>query len=100
MSVSLVCALWGSRCPLPPVAGTDAIATAWAWREISAHRPGAGDNRRVATVYVTGHRNPDTDSIASAIGYAEMKGRLDPENDYVPVRLGDCNAQTRWLLER
>ena len=31
------------------------------------------------TVYVTGHRNPDTDSIASAIGYAELKGRLDPE---------------------
>lgn len=52
------------------------------------------------TIYVTGHRNPDTDSIASALGYAELKGRLDPNNDYVPVRLGDCNAQTRWLLER
>ena len=51
-------------------------------------------------IYVTGHRNPDTDSIASAIGYAELKGRLDPHNDYVPVRLGDCNAQTRWVLER
>jgi manganese-dependent inorganic pyrophosphatase len=51
-------------------------------------------------IYVTGHRNPDTDSIASAIGYAELKGRLDPENDYVAVRLGDCNAQTRWVLER
>jgi manganese-dependent inorganic pyrophosphatase len=54
----------------------------------------------VSTIYVTGHRNPDTDSIASAIGYAELKGRLDPNNDYVPVRLGDCNSQTRWLLER
>jgi manganese-dependent inorganic pyrophosphatase len=51
-------------------------------------------------IYVTGHRNPDTDSIASAIGYAELKGRLDPDNDYIPVRLGDCNAQTRWVLER
>ncbi len=51
-------------------------------------------------IYVTGHRNPDTDSIASAIGYAELKGRLDPHNEYVPVRLGECNAQTRWLLER
>ena len=51
-------------------------------------------------IYVTGHRNPDTDSIASAIGYAELKGRLDPNNDYIPVRLGDCNAQTRWVLER
>jgi manganese-dependent inorganic pyrophosphatase len=54
----------------------------------------------MAVVYVTGHRNPDTDSIASAIGYAELKGRLDPRNDYVPVRLGDLNAQTRWVLER
>ncbi len=51
-------------------------------------------------IYVTGHRNPDTDSIASAIGYAELKGRLDPDTDYVPVRLGECNAQTRWVLER
>ncbi len=52
------------------------------------------------TIYVTGHRNPDTDSIAAAIGYAELKSRLDPRNDYVPVRLGECNAQTRWVLER
>jgi len=51
-------------------------------------------------IYVTGHRNPDTDSIASAIGYAELRRRLDRENDYVPVRLGEANAQTRWVLER
>src|SRR3954447_21776509 len=54
----------------------------------------------MATVYVTGHRNPDTDSIASAIGYAELKRRLDPNNEYVPVRLGDLNAQTRWVLDK
>src|SRR5919108_65956 len=54
----------------------------------------------MAAVYVTGHRNPDTDSIASAIGYAELKGRLDPRNEYIPVRLGDLNAQTRWVLRR
>jgi manganese-dependent inorganic pyrophosphatase len=54
----------------------------------------------VRPIYVTGHRNPDTDSIASAMGYAELKGRLDPNNRYIPVRLGDCNAQTRWLLKR
>ena len=51
-------------------------------------------------IYVTGHRNPDTDSIASAIGYAELRQRLDPNNEYIPVRLGDLNAQTRWVLER
>lgn len=54
----------------------------------------------MSLIYVTGHRNPDTDSIASAIGYAELKRRLDPRNDYVPVRLGECNAQTRWVLEQ
>jgi manganese-dependent inorganic pyrophosphatase len=54
----------------------------------------------VRPIYITGHRNPDTDSIASAIGYAELKRRVDPNNEYVPVRLGDTNPQTRWLLER
>lgn len=52
------------------------------------------------TIYVTGHRNPDMDSIASAIGYAELKGRLDGDNRYIAVRLGELNAQARWALER
>ena len=43
-------------------------------------------------IHVTGHRNPDLDSIASAIGYAELKRRLDPSNDYLAARLGDVNA--------
>ncbi|HEX8158629.1 MAG TPA: CBS domain-containing protein, partial [Solirubrobacteraceae bacterium] len=52
-------------------------------------------------VYVSGHRNPDTDSIAAAIGYAELKNRVDGKQfEYVPVRLGIANAQTEWLLER
>ena len=51
-------------------------------------------------VYVTGHKNPDTDTIASAIGYAEYKNLVDPENHYEPVRLGEVNAQTAWALEK
>ena len=54
----------------------------------------------MALIYVTGHRNPDADSIAAAIGYAELKRRLDTRNEYTPVRLGECNAQTTWLLKR
>jgi manganese-dependent inorganic pyrophosphatase len=54
----------------------------------------------VTPVYVSGHRNPDTDSIGSAIGYAELKSRLDPNTEYIPVRLGDLNPQTRWVLEQ
>ena len=51
-------------------------------------------------IYVTGHRNPDLDSIGSAIGYAELRGRLHPEDEFVPARLGPVNAQTEWALER
>jgi manganese-dependent inorganic pyrophosphatase len=54
----------------------------------------------VAHVYVTGHRNPDLDSIGSAIGLAELMGRLHPDDTYTPVRLGDVNRQTAWALER
>jgi manganese-dependent inorganic pyrophosphatase len=54
----------------------------------------------VRPVYVTGHRNPDLDAIASAIGYAELKGRLEPGEGYVAARLGEVNAQTRWALAR
>ena len=65
-----------------------------------------GDARRTVSaavpsrIYVTGHRKPDTDSIAAAVGYAELLGRLDRETEYVPARLGEVNAQTRWVLER
>ena len=52
-------------------------------------------------VYVCGHRNPDTDSIGAAIGYAELKNRLDEDStEYVAVRLGTVNSQTEWLLQR
>ena len=52
-------------------------------------------------IYVTGHRNPDTDSVAAAIGYAELLNRLSDNGDeYIPVRLGDVNAQTQWVLEQ
>ncbi len=51
-------------------------------------------------VYVTGHKNPDTDSVASAIGYAEYKNLVDPDNDYAPARLGEVNPQTEWALKK
>jgi manganese-dependent inorganic pyrophosphatase len=54
----------------------------------------------VAHVYVTGHKNPDTDTIASAIGYAEFKNLVDADNFYAPARLGEVNSQTRWALEK
>jgi manganese-dependent inorganic pyrophosphatase len=59
-----------------------------------------GVDARRNRIYVTGHRNPDLDSIASAIGYAELKQQLDPDSEFVPVRLGQVNTQTRWALDR
>ena len=38
-------------------------------------------------IYVTGHRNPDTDSIVSAMAYAALQDAIG-ERDYVPARLG------------
>ncbi|OUM96644.1 MAG: manganese-dependent inorganic pyrophosphatase [Thermobacillus sp. ZCTH02-B1] len=48
-------------------------------------------------VLIFGHRNPDTDSICSAIAYAELKKKLGQEVE--AVRLGDVNAETRYALD-
>jgi manganese-dependent inorganic pyrophosphatase len=49
--------------------------------------------------YVIGHANPDTDSIASAIGYAWFLQENTGENA-LPARAGQLNPQTSWVLER
>ncbi len=49
-------------------------------------------------IYVTGHKHPDTDSIASAIAYAELKTRQGVAA--MPCRLGKCNEETKYLLKR
>ena len=53
----------------------------------------------MAFIYITGHKNPDTDTVASAIGYAALKNLIDPDNVYAPARLGETNSQTQWALE-
>ncbi len=55
-------------------------------------------NRR--TVYITGHRNPDMDSVCSAAAYAYLKNRIDPTARYQPIRSGRLNRQTRFVFER
>ena len=45
-------------------------------------------------IFVTGHKNPDTDSICSAIGYAALKGE-----GYVAGRAGELNPETQFVLE-
>ncbi len=53
----------------------------------------------MGTVYVIGHKNPDTDSVCSAIALARLKKRLGMEN-VVAARAGDLNPQTTFILER
>ena len=51
-------------------------------------------------VYVIGHKNPDTDSICSAIAYANLKQTLSTGTRYVAKRAGLLNAETEYVLER
>jgi len=49
-------------------------------------------------IYTIGHRNPDTDSICSAIGYAHLKRSLGENVE--PARAGKINAETKYVLEK
>jgi manganese-dependent inorganic pyrophosphatase len=51
----------------------------------------------VHKVYVIGHHQPDTDSIGSVLGYAELLNVREP-GTYIPAYSGDLNAETRYAL--
>jgi manganese-dependent inorganic pyrophosphatase len=53
----------------------------------------------MSKLYVIGHVNPDTDSIASAMGYAWLLKERDGE-EAVAARAGPLNPQTTWVLKR
>ncbi len=48
-------------------------------------------------VYITGHKNPDTDSICSSISYAELKNKMGVKA--VPIRLGELSRETQFALD-
>lgn len=50
-------------------------------------------------VLVIGHKNPDTDSICSAIAYANLKNQI-AEDEHIPMRAGDISDETKFVLER
>ncbi|MDY0303450.1 MAG: putative manganese-dependent inorganic diphosphatase [Sphaerochaeta sp.] len=54
----------------------------------------------MADIYVTGHRNPDMDSICAAYGYAYLKNKTDANNNYIAMRCGNLNEATRAQFER
>lgn len=50
-------------------------------------------------VLVVGHKNPDTDSICSAIAYAHLKNQLS-EDEHIPKRAGYISDETKYVLEK
>ncbi len=49
-------------------------------------------------IFVVGHKNPDTDSICSAIAYANLKNVIGEEK-YIPKRAGEVNNETKYVLD-
>ncbi len=49
-------------------------------------------------IYITGHRNPDMDTVCSAYAYAQLKKILDPSREYVPVRCGHLSESVERQL--
>ncbi len=51
-------------------------------------------------VLVVGHKNPDSDSVCSAIAYAYFKNLVDKARLYIPCMAGAINKETKYILER
>ena len=49
-------------------------------------------------IYITGHKNPDSDSICAAIAYAEFKNKTQ-DTLAIPVRLGNVSQETQYILD-
>lgn len=51
-------------------------------------------------IFVIGHKNPDTDSICSAIAYCDIKNRTIQDSKYIAKRAGQINEETEYVLNR
>lgn len=56
---------------------------------------GSDETRKI---WVVGHKNPDTDSICSAIAYAHLKNKTT-EGTFIPKRAGELNEETKYVLD-
>ena len=56
--------------------------------------------RNQERIFVIGHKNPYTDSICSAIAYADIKNRTSQKVKYIPKRAGQINEETEYVLNR
>ena len=56
-------------------------------------------NNETRQVTVIGHKNPDTDSVCSAIAYAAFKSALSADTAYTAARCGQVNGETQYVLD-
>ena len=58
-----------------------------------------GEEEDMDTIYITGHRNPDTDSIVAAMAYAALRAALG-DRSFAAARLGPVSDETQMVLDR
>ena len=56
------------------------------------------DMKAKEKIYVIGHKNPDTDSICSAIAYTDLKSKTG-SGEYIACRAGLVNEETKFILK-
>lgn len=67
--------------------------------EVTVQKGSAFDMKKQPKIYVIGHKNPDTDSICSAIAYADIKNRTE-DGKFIPKRAGQINEETEYVLKK
>ena len=53
----------------------------------------------MSKIYITGHRNPDMDSLCSSYAYAKLKNQIDKKNEYIAVRIGGLTNSIQSFFE-
>ena len=53
----------------------------------------------MSKIYITGHRNPDMDSLCSASAYASLQNQVDKDNEYIAVRIGSLTKSIQKFFE-
>ncbi len=69
------------------------------WNNLHPAGGGSEENMGLNKIYIIGHKQPDTDSICSVIGYAELLNRAEPGKYIPPARCGEVSPETRFALE-
>lgn len=57
------------------------------------------EKKQSKKIYIVGHKNPDTDSICSALAYANLKRQIT-KDEYIAKRAGQMNEETQFVLKR